>query len=75
MEGIKLNFIIILTLFGTLMILSGCPTNNNDEQKQSTNDDHFLKEKVDTLNEAKKVEQMLKESTERKRKNLEEQTQ
>jgi len=69
-----LNIKIGIILFCAIGFVTSC-SSKNEEQKQTSNEDHFLKEKTDALDEAKKVEQMLKESEERKRKNLEEQTQ
>ena len=65
----------IAAIFSTILVISGCSTKDEQQEQTTSNEDHFLKEKTDTLDEAKKVEQMLKESENRKRKNLEEQTQ
>ena len=69
----KINMIVIL--FGAILLITGCSAKEEDQKQTTTNEDHFLKDKADALDEANKVDQMLKESEERKRKNLEEQTQ
>ena len=70
-----MNIKMLITLVTALMLITGCSPKDEEQKQTTSTEDHFLKEKTDALDEASKVEQMLKESEERKRKSLEEQTQ
>ena len=58
--------VITLSLF--LLVLTGCPEKTPTEKQ-----DHFLKEKTDTIKKAEQVDQILQDAAGQQRRNIEDQ--